>query len=72
MYEEGVFEELTTLKETLEQDLGMVHFLLPAEAYLKLKNSTKIWINKSITYGTIEEPVVGRGIYVLIISYNYP
>ena len=48
MYEEGVFEELTTLKETLGKTWDG-SFSLPAEAYLKLKNSTKIWINKSIT-----------------------
>ena len=62
MYEYGVFDQVTNLRECLQQDLEMVKYLLPREAYTKLKENTKFWINKTITFGTKAEPVVGRGI----------
>ena len=37
----------------------MLKFLLPKKACLLLQKDTIIWINISITYGDVDDPVVG-------------
>ena len=70
MYENSVFDETSGLRPTLEEDLDMIKRLLPYDSYQKLIKSTKFWINKSITFGTVGEPVVGRGtLYLVRINY---
>lgn len=58
-YEPGVFECTPGLAETLEMDLKQVMKLLPSAACRGLQKSTQLWINKSITYGTVANPQLG-------------
>ena len=52
--------EESHLDNALREDLETVRKLLPSSAYEKLRCSTRIWINKSISFGSIEEPTIGR------------
>lgn len=57
--EPGVFEDVSTLSETLTLDLEMLKRLVPTNIYHLLQRSTPIWINKEITFGTVDNPTVG-------------
>jgi hypothetical protein len=58
-YEPGVFDSVRGLRETLETDLRQLRCLLPPAARRLLQQSTPLWINAAITYGTTDAPVVG-------------
>jgi hypothetical protein len=60
--EQGVFEDVSTFKEILTLDLEMLKKLLPLHSCQLLQQSTPIWINKEITFGTVDSPVVGSSI----------
>ena len=57
--EPGVFETTPTLRRIFEEDLQQLCRLLPPHACRQLQRSTPIWLNKTITFGTVDEPVVG-------------
>ena len=59
MYEPGVFNEIANLRKTLIDDLEMVNSLLSKRQIKKIKKSTKIWLNKTISFGPSSKPVVG-------------
>jgi hypothetical protein len=58
--EPGVFEEVSTLLEILTLDLEMLRKLLPPHSCQLLQQSTPIWIDKKITFGTVDSPCVGK------------
>lgn len=60
MCEPGVFEKVPMLRQRLIQDLEMVRILLPAEAYEKISTTTKLWVNESIVFGPVNDPIQGR------------
>lgn len=60
MSEPKVFESIPELRKVLTDDLEMLRVLLPKLAFSKLKKSTKIWVNKSISFGPLSEPIVGN------------
>ena len=58
-YEPGVFDSVRGLRETLETDLRQLQRLLPPAACRQLQQSTPLWLNQAITYGTTDAPVEG-------------
>jgi hypothetical protein len=58
--EQRVFDDTSSLKESLEEDLLMIEDLLPSNACALLKSHVPIYINKSLTYGTKNKPIVGN------------
>ena len=69
MYEDGVFEHFPSLHLTLEKEFVKVCELLPAGACEKLRNSTKLWINQTISFGKLSRYNV---IITLIYCYYNP
>ena len=59
-YEPDVFDTLPTLRQLLTEDLKKVNSLLPNKARKQLQRSTPLWLNRTITFGTVDEPVVGN------------
>lgn len=57
--EPGVFDSLPTLRRILEEDLQQLCKLLPPHALRQLQRSTPLWLNRSISYGPVNEPIVG-------------
>lgn len=63
-YEEDVFKNPVNglkVKKLLEGDLQEVARLLPAHICKRLQGSTKIWLNKSLSYGPKHRPIIGHG-----------
>lgn len=60
-YEENVFEQVIDFKTNFTEDLTKLIELLPSNACKRLQTSTCIYLNMSLTYGTIHNPVVARG-----------
>lgn len=58
-YESDVFECFSSLQSALEEDLTQLNTLLPPSAVEKLQKGTQLWLNKSLTYGTVKKPVEG-------------
>lgn len=61
-YEHDVFTSVPHLEETILADFTAVVKLLPQQACVRLQATTPLWINKSITYGTVNNPVVGENV----------
>jgi hypothetical protein len=59
--ERGLDISSPSLMETLRQDFIEVSRLLPPNACTLLQQSTPIWINDTMTYGPVDQPVIGRG-----------
>ena len=59
-YEPDVFDTLPSLRQILTEDLKKVNSLLPSKARKHLQRSTPLWLNRTITFGTVDEPVVGN------------
>ena len=59
-YEPDVFDTLPSLRQILTEDLKKVNQLLPSKARKHLQRSTPLWLNRTITFGTVDEPVVGN------------
>lgn len=57
-YEPGVFENVPHFSACFEADLQMLRRLLPPKACSLLQESTPIWVNEALTYGTKAQPVV--------------
>ena len=56
--EPGVLEKTKNLLEALTEDFEMLRCLLPQKACELLQHGTPVWINKSLTYGDADEPIV--------------
>ncbi len=59
-FEPGVFA-VPNFERTIRADIAQLVCLLPRGACAKLQRDTHIYINKSLTYGTVRCPVVARG-----------
>ncbi|RYH21283.1 hypothetical protein EON65_21035 [archaeon] len=57
MCEPNVFQDVPLLEEILTQELSLMRELFPAPARCKLQESTPIWLNKSLVYGSKTKPV---------------
>jgi hypothetical protein len=58
-FENSIFEDIPSFLGIITADLEMLSSLLPRKACRLLQKDTVIWINKSITYGPVDDPIVG-------------
>jgi len=59
-FEPGVFS-VPNFEQVITADINQLVCLLPAGACARLQRDTSIYINKSLTYGTVRNPVVAKG-----------
>lgn len=57
-YEPGVFEGISNLRETLQEDLAVVCQLLPTHVLCRLQRDTSFWLDRSISYGPQSSPTI--------------
>jgi hypothetical protein len=60
-FEPNVFSAVPGFEAAITADIEQLVCLLPAAACAKLQTDTPIYINQSLTYGTLRCPVVGTG-----------
>lgn len=61
LYEDDVFRDYDKLGPLLDGDLQEIQSLLPKSVCRRLEKTTKIWLNKSLKYGSRSRPTEGHG-----------